>query len=114
MGWGTKVCFNDPGHMTSMAAMPMFDKNLKNLLLWNQKTADLESCMQHWVLENYQVCSNDDPWLTLTCFTARSNLVPYTFVRKKVKTMAFSETIVVYDIKVGRCSQLKEYMNLYE
>ena len=25
----------------------------------------------------------------------------------KVKTMAFSETIVVYDIKVGRCSQLK-------
>ena len=25
----------------------------------------------------------------------------------KVKTMTFSETIVVYDIKVGRCSQLK-------
>ena len=27
---------------------------------------------------------------------------------KKVKTMDFSETIVVYDIKVGRCSQLNE------
>ena len=26
----------------------------------------------------------------------------------------FSETIVVYDIKVGRCSQLNEYMKLYE
>ena len=32
----------------------------------------------------------------------------------KVKTMDFSETIVVYDIKVGRCSQLNEYMKLYE
>ena len=26
--------------------------------------------------------------------------------------MDFSETIVVCDIKVGRCSQLNEYMNL--
>ena len=32
----------------------------------------------------------------------------------KVKTMDFLETIVVYDIKVGRCSQLNEYMRLYE
>ena len=28
--------------------------------------------------------------------------------------MDFSETIVVCVIKVGRCSQLNEYMNLYE
>ena len=55
-------------------------------------------------LENYQVCSNDDAELTLTCFTARSNLVPYAFVWEKGKTMDFSETIVVYDVKVGRCS----------
>ena len=27
--------------------------------------------------------------------------------------MDFSETIVVYDIKVGRCSQLNEYMKIY-
>ena len=32
----------------------------------------------------------------------------------KIKTMDFSETIVVYDIEVGRCSQLCEYMKLYE
>ena len=30
------------------------------------------------------------------------------------KTKDFSETVVVYDIKVGRCSQLNEYMKLYE
>ena len=32
------------------------------------------------------------------------NLVPYAFVQEKGKTMDFSETIVVYDVKVGRCS----------
>ena len=31
--------------------------------------------MQHRVHEYYQVCSNDGPGLTLTYFTARSNLV---------------------------------------
>ena len=28
--------------------------------------------------------------------------------------MDFSETIVVCDIKVGKCSQVNEYVNLYE
>ena len=51
--------------------------------------------MQHRVHEYYQVCSNDDPVLTLIYSTARSNLVPYAFVWKKSKTMDFSETIVV-------------------
>ena len=53
------------------------------------------------VLEYYQVCSNDDPRLTLTYFTTRSNLVPYAFVWDKGKTMDFSETIVVYDLKLA-------------
>ena len=45
--------------------------------------------MQHWVLEYYQVCSNDDPELTLTYFMARSYLIPYAFVWEKGKTMFF-------------------------
>ena len=36
------------------------------------------------------------------------------FVWEKSKTMDFSEAIVLHDIKVGRFSQLNEYMNLYE
>ena len=60
--------------------------------------------MQHCVLEYYHVCSNDDPGLILTYFTARSNSVPYAFVWAKGKTIDFSETIVVCDVKVGRCS----------
>ena len=59
--------------------------------------------MQHWVLEYYQVCSNVDPELTLTYFTARSNLVPSAFLWEKGKIMDFSETVVVVDVKVGRC-----------
>ena len=59
---------------------------------------------QHWVHERYQVCSSDDPGLTMTYFMARSNLVPYAFVWEKGKTMDFSETIVDYDIKVDRYS----------
>ena len=43
---------------------------------------------------------------------ARSNFVPYAFVWEEGKTMDFSETIIVCDIKVGRCSQLNEYMKL--
>ena len=45
--------------------------------------------MQHQVLKYYQVCSNDDPGLILTYFTARSNLAPYAFVWKKVKQWIF-------------------------
>ena len=33
---------------------------------------------------------------------------------KKVRTMDYSEIILVYDIKVGRCSHLNKYMNVYE
>ena len=61
----------------------------------------LKLCMLHQVLEYYQVCSNDDPRLTLTYFMARSNLVPYAFVWEKSKTTIFLETIVIYDLKLA-------------
>ena len=71
----------------------------------------LKRCMQDRVLEFYQVCLNNDPCLTLKYLMARSSLVPCDFVWEKVKTIDFSETIVV---KVGRRSKLNEYANLYE
>ena len=52
--------------------------------------------MQHLVLKYYQVCSNDDTGFTLTCY-----LVPYAFVWEKGKTMDFSGTIVIYDLKLA-------------
>ena len=99
---GDEVCSNGHGHMTKMATMPIYGKNLKKSSLWNKRLMILKLGMHHRVLKYYQVCSNDDPGLTLTYFTARSNLVPYAFVWEKGKTMDFSETIVVCDVKVGR------------
>ena len=40
---GTEVCSNGPGHMINMTAMPIYGKNLKKSLLWNQKADDIES-----------------------------------------------------------------------
>ena len=57
--------------------------------------------MRHRVLKYYQVCSNDDPGLTVTYFMARSNLVLYAFVWEQGKIMDFSETIVVCDLKLA-------------
>ena len=87
--------------MTKMAAMPMV-KTFRIFFSRTKRPMTLKLGMHHRVFEYYQVCPNDDPGLTLTYFMATSNLVPYAFVREKVKTMDFSETIVVCDIKVGR------------
>ena len=38
-----KINLNELGHMTNMAVMPIYGKNLKNLLLQNQLTDDFET-----------------------------------------------------------------------
>ena len=100
--------------MTKVAAMPIYGKHEKFFFSGTKEPMTLKVCMLHWVLKCYQVCSNEDSGLTLTYFTARSNLVSYAFVWEKVKTMDFAETIVVYDVKVVRCSNLNKYLKLYE
>ena len=84
---------------------PYMVKTLKIFFSGTKRLMTLKVEMQHRVLEYYQMFSIDDPGLTLTYFT---------FVLEEGETMDFSETVVVYDIKVGRCSQLNEYMKLYE
>ena len=72
--------------MTNVAAMLINDKNLKNLLLWDQKADNFESwyaAMGTWVLPSLFKWS---PWVDLDLFLAMSYLVPYAFVwKKKVK-----------------------------
>ena len=102
MDGGTNVCSNSPGLITKMAAMPIYSKNLKKVFFSGTKRLmTLNLGMQHRVLKYYQICSNHDTGMTLTYFAARSNLVPYAFVWEKGKTMDFSETIVVYDLKLA-------------
>ena len=76
-------------------------KSLKIFFSETKRPMTLKLGMPHRVLKYYQVYSNNDPELTLIYFTVRSNLVPYAFVWKKVKTLDFSETIVVYDLKLA-------------
>ena len=66
--------------------------------------------MQHWVLEYYQIHSNDDPGLILTYFTSRSDLVPFVLVWG----VYFRETIEACEVKVGTYSQINEHMTIYE
>ena len=100
--WGTKVWSNGPGDMTKMAAMSIYDKNLKT------SSSPESKGRWPWTLVCSIGCSNttkffsnDDLELTLTYLTARSNLVPYAFVWEKGKTMDFLQTIVVYDLKLA-------------
>ena len=60
------------------------------------------------------VCSNDDPGVTLTYFTGKSNLVTLPFLLEKVKTVDFSETIAASDLKGSRSRHLIEYMKICE
>ena len=64
--------------------------------------------MQHRVLEYYQVCSNDNP--ELTYFMARSSLVPDAFIWENGKTMDFSETVVIYDLKLATYQSNKKVL----
>ena len=79
--WGTKVCINGLGHMTKMAATPIYGKNPSKIFFFRTRSPMiLKLGMYHWGLKLYKVCINDDPGLTFTYFTARSNLVTYAFL----------------------------------
>ena len=97
----TKVCSNGSSHMTKMAAIAIYSKNFKKQIFSGTKRPmTLNLGMHHRVLEYYKFAQI----MALCCstyFTARSNLVPYAFVWEKGKTGDFSETIVVYDLKLA-------------
>ena len=49
--------------------------------------------MQHWGCRAYQVCSNDDPRLTLTYLTSRSNLLPNPLKWEISEKLIFLKTV---------------------
>ena len=98
----SKVCSNDQGHMIKMATMPIYGKNLK-------KSSSPEPKGQWpWNLVCSLGCSSTTkfvqmmtlgwPWPILQQDQIWSLMLLY---GKKDKTMHFSETIVVYDLKVA-------------
>ena len=65
--------------MTKMAAMPIYGKNLLKIFSRSRSPMILKVGMQHQGLKLYEVYINDDPGLTMTYFTARSNWVAVMF-----------------------------------
>ena len=80
---GTKVCSRGLGHMTKLAVTPIYGKNPSKI--FSRTKGPMTLCLVYSVGDSGPiiVCSNDDPRLTLTYFTARSNLVPYAFFMGK-------------------------------
>ena len=63
-----------------VAYMSTYGKILLKILYQNQKADDLGT----QYCRPYQDCINDDPSLTLTYFTTRSNLIPNAFYMGKI------------------------------
>ena len=115
MGWGNENVFKWSRSHVKMAVMPIYGKTIK-------KSSSLEP-KGRWpwkLICNIEYSSTTKfiqtmplgwRWPILRQGQIWSPMLLYV---EKVKTMDFSETIVVHHIKVGRCSQLNEYMKLYE
>ena len=72
---GTIFCSRHLGHMTKMAATPIYGKNPSKIFFSRTGGPIFTKLgMKHRGLQPIIVCSNDDPGVTLTYFTARSNL----------------------------------------
>ena len=71
-----KICYHDAGHMTKMAAMPIYGKNPSKIFFSETgRPIFTKLGMYHRGPQSIIVCSNDDTRVTLTYFTARSNFV---------------------------------------
>ena len=73
MGWGNESLIKRSRSLTKLAAMPIYCKTLKNLLLRNQRANDIETWYAASGAQVLPSCSNEDPGLTLIYFATRSN-----------------------------------------
>ena len=72
---GMKIYTNELGHMIKLAVCPYMVRPLTKIFSSRtERPMALELGMQHWEPEYYQDYSNGDLGLTLTFFTARSNM----------------------------------------
>ena len=70
-----KICQHNAGHMTKMAAMPIYGKNtLKIFFLGTTGPIWMKLCMKYQRPKPFITYANYDPGLTLTYFMATSIL----------------------------------------
>ena len=77
-------------------------KTFKNLLLRNQRADDLETWYAASGARVLASIFKWYPWVDLDLFYVKVKFAPLCFcLGKKVKKMNFSETIVIYDLKLA-------------
>ena len=75
------------GHMNKISATPIYGKNPSKIFYGTDEPISTNFSMQHTLYQGLGpiiVCSNDQPGVTLTYLTARSNLVAYAFEWRKL------------------------------
>ena len=68
---------NNLGHITKMAAMPIYGKNPSNIFSESNRLISMKLGVKHPWLKYYNVYINHDPVMTLTKFMARSAWVAF-------------------------------------
>ena len=75
---------NNVGHMTKMAAMPIYGKKPSNIFFSEtNRLISMKLGVKHPWLKYYNVYINHDPVMTLTKFMARSTWVAHAFEWEK-------------------------------
>ena len=76
---------NNLGHMTKMAAMPIYGKKPSNIFFSEtNRLISMKLGVKHPWLKYYNVCINHDPVMTLTKFMAWSTWVAHAFEWEKL------------------------------
>ena len=74
--------------------MHIYDKNIKTIFFQgNSRPITTKLCMKHRSLKLIIFCSNDNPWLALNYFAARSNFATWSVIWDNV-TMTNSLKII--------------------
>ena len=83
---------NNPGHMTKMAAMPIYGKNPSKIFFsGNDGLIPMKPGMKHLGHKYYNVFINHAHVIILTYFIARSTYVVHAFEWGKTVIMFFEE-----------------------
>ena len=97
-----KIHHHFAGHMTKMAAMPIYGKKpLKPIFPGTTGQILMKLCMKHQRPKPFIIFANFDPRLTLTYFTARSNFATQALTWENVTMMDSLEIIASCDLEFG-------------
>ena len=96
-----KIYINGLGLLTNMAAMPIYGKNLKNLLLQNQVTDDHETWYVALSMQVLPRLFKLLPWVDLDPFYAKVKFGHINFCMGKSENYYFLETIAALSLKVA-------------